>query len=99
MTHRRRSGGISLTRGSGPVTLARVAYPTRVPHREASGLHREYDPAQMAIGHHHDHEHDHDAERRTLLATTAVVGVFLGLDLLLPAWGGGTACRSGSPRP
>ena len=52
-------------------------------------MHREYDPAQMAIGHPHDHEHDHDAERRTLLATTAVVGFLLGLDLLLPAWGGG----------
>jgi Cu+-exporting ATPase len=45
----------------------------------------------MAIGHPHDHDrqHDHDAERRTLLATTAVVGVLLGLDVLLPAWGGG----------
>jgi Cu+-exporting ATPase len=50
-------------------------------------LHREYDPAQMAIGHHHDHEHDHDSERRTLLATMAVVGFFLGLDLILPALG------------
>ena len=52
-------------------------------------MHREYDPAQMAIGHHHDHDHDHDhdAERRILLATTAIVGFFLGLDLILPAWG------------
>ncbi len=46
-------------------------------------MHREYDPAQMAIG--HPHEHDHDAERRTLLATTAVVGVLLGLDLVMAA--------------
>jgi hypothetical protein len=47
-------------------------------------LPREYAPAQMAIGHHHDH----DAERRTLMVTTAVVGVLLGLDLILPGWGG-----------
>jgi Cu+-exporting ATPase len=41
----------------------------------------------MAIGHHHDHDRDHDAERRTLLATTAVVGVLLGFDLIAAAWG------------
>jgi Cu+-exporting ATPase len=50
-------------------------------------LHREYDPAQMAIG--HQHEHDHDVERRALVATTAVVGSLLGLDLAFAAWGAG----------
>jgi heavy metal translocating P-type ATPase len=58
-------------------------------------LHREYDPAQMAIGHHHEHGHDHDAaaERRTLLATTAVVGFLIGLDLVPPVWGGAGELR------
>ena len=33
--------------------------------------------------HHHDHpEHDHEAERRTLIATTVVVGLLVGFDLL-----------------
>ncbi len=53
-------------------------------------MHREYDPTQMAIGHHHDHhDHDHDpeAERGVLVATTAVVGFFLGLDLYQMATG------------
>ncbi|MBX6314321.1 MAG: cation-translocating P-type ATPase family protein [Isosphaeraceae bacterium] len=63
-------------------------------------MHREFDPAQMAFGHvhsgdhdphHHHHQHDHhpphdpDAERRTLIATTAVVGVLLGAHLVLGA--------------
>jgi Cu+-exporting ATPase len=65
-------------------------------------VHREYQPAQMAFGHshvsggdhhHHDHGHDHghdhdpDAERRALVATTVVVGLLLGADLVLGAWG------------
>jgi P-type Cu+ transporter len=57
-------------------------------------VHREYQPAQMAFGHahpadhhHHDHEHDHAAELRALVATTVVVGLLLGADLLLAAWG------------
>jgi Cu+-exporting ATPase len=39
--------------------------------------------------HHHDHGHDHDpdAERRALVATTVVVGLLLGADLVLGAWG------------
>ncbi len=34
--------------------------------------------------HHHDHhhEHDHEAERRALIATTVVVGLLVGFDLL-----------------
>ena len=60
-------------------------------------MHREYQPAQMAFGHahaadhghHHDHEahHDPDAERRALVATTAVVGTLLVLDVVLGALG------------
>src|SRR4051794_7892081 len=59
-------------------------------------MHRAFEPALMAEGHvhadgsthhHHDHhEHDHDAERRALVATTAVVGLLLGLDLACAAW-------------
>jgi hypothetical protein len=48
--------------------------------------------------HHHDHghghghphaqhEHDHQAELRMLVATTLVVGLLLGADLVLAAWG------------
>ncbi len=54
-------------------------------------MHREYQPAQMALGHaHHDHDHshDHDAELWWLLATTIVVGLLLGADLILRIWGG-----------
>src|SRR5262245_44053471 len=63
-------------------------------------MHREYNPAQMAFGHTHssdhhhhghgparNHEHDHEAELRTLVATTLVVGLLLGADLVLGAWG------------
>src|SRR5690242_7815811 len=55
-------------------------------------MHREYQPAQMAFGHahtaghdhhHHDHDHDHEAELRWLVATTVVVGLLLGADLVL----------------
>jgi P-type Cu+ transporter len=58
-------------------------------------MHREYQPAQMAFGHthaadhdhhHHDHHHDPDAERRVLVATTAVVGALLGAHLVLETW-------------
>jgi P-type Cu+ transporter len=53
-------------------------------------VHREFQPgrmgAQPASGHHHDHhghdEHDHAAELRALVATTVVVGLLLGLDIL-----------------
>src|SRR4051812_3654483 len=42
--------------------------------------------------HHHGHgparaEHDHQAELRMLVATTVVVGLLLGADLVLGAWG------------
>jgi P-type Cu+ transporter len=39
--------------------------------------------------HHHDHHHDHDpnAERRQLVAATAVVGLLLAADQVLAAWG------------
>ena len=39
--------------------------------------------------HHHDHHHDHDpnAERRRLVAATAVVGLLLAADQVLAAWG------------
>ena len=60
-------------------------------------MHREYQPAQMAFGHsppsggepRHDHgpPHDPEAERRALVATTVVVGLLLGADLVLAAWG------------
>src|SRR4051812_39191377 len=65
-------------------------------------MHREYNPAQMAFGHTHGpdhhhhhgpggpvpaHDHDHEAELRTLVATTLVVGLLLGADLVLGAWG------------
>ena len=62
-------------------------------------MHREFNPAQMAFGHthapdHHRHshgqhhdEHDHAAELRMLVATTLVVGLLLGADLVLGAWG------------
>src|SRR5690242_14644065 len=67
-------------------------------------MHREFNPAQMALGHtlstdhhhHHDHhhghaphhdEHDHAAELRILVATTLVVGLLGGADLVLGAWG------------
>src|SRR5262245_29489336 len=63
-------------------------------------MHREYNPAQMAFGHTHssdhhhhghgparNHEHDHEAELRTQVATTLVVGLLLGADLVLGAWG------------
>ena len=66
-------------------------------------MHREYNPAQMAFGHthgsdhHHHHgsapgtaphdEHDHEAELRILVATTLVVGLLVGADLVLGAWG------------
>ena len=57
-------------------------------------MHREYQPARMAIGHvvaadhdhHPEHDHDPDAERRVLVATTAVVGALLGAHLALGAW-------------
>ncbi len=58
-------------------------------------MHRAFEPALMAEGHvhadgsthhHHDHDHDHDAERRTLVATTVVVGLLLGLDLATGVW-------------
>ncbi len=58
-------------------------------------MHRAFEPALMAEGHvhadglthhHHDHHHDHDAERRTLVATTVVVGLLLGLDLAFGVW-------------
>ena len=61
-------------------------------------MHRAFEPALMAEGHvvadgathhHHDHDHpphDHDAERRTLVATTVVVGLLLGLDLAFGIW-------------
>src|SRR4051794_1252810 len=63
-------------------------------------MHREFQPALMGEGHAHPHEaghehahdHDHDAERRALVATTAVVGLLLGADLASAAWGG-TAWR------
>src|SRR5260370_7418761 len=44
----------------------------------------------MGAGHTHDHhhdEHDHASEVRALVASTVVVGVLLGLDLLLWALG------------
>ena len=62
-------------------------------------MHREFNPAQMAFGHnhgpdhHHDHgpgqhhDHDHQAELRMLVATTVVVGLLVGADLVLGAWG------------
>ena len=57
-------------------------------------MHREFHPELMASGHGHDHhhhdhhhEHDHAAELRALVATTVVVGVLLGFDLLLGALG------------
>lgn len=54
-------------------------------------MHREYQPAQMAFGHahpaDHDHPHDHDAELRWLVATTVVVGVLLGADVVLSVSG------------
>ncbi|HEX8200987.1 MAG TPA: hypothetical protein VF590_10895, partial [Isosphaeraceae bacterium] len=57
-------------------------------------MHREYQPALMGHDHAHHPEgatpapaHDHDAERRALVATTAVVGLLLGADLALAAWG------------
>jgi cation transport ATPase len=60
-------------------------------------MHREYQPAQMAFGHarnadhdhrhDHEHEHDHEAELRWLVATTALVGLLLGADLILVASG------------
>src|ERR1700693_1518432 len=58
-------------------------------------MHREYNPAQMAFGHshgpdhhqHQDHDHDRDAELRMLVATTVVVGLLVGADLVLGAWG------------
>jgi len=56
-------------------------------------MHRAFEPTLMAEGHvhadgstHHHEDHDHDAERRTLVATTAVVGLLLGLDLAAAAW-------------
>jgi Cu+-exporting ATPase len=56
-------------------------------------MHRAFEPALMAEGHvhadgstHRHDDHDHDAERRTLVATTAVVGLLLGLDLACAAW-------------
>src|SRR3954453_16945271 len=68
-------------------------------------MHREFNPAQMAFGHtvapsgdhhHHDHqhhEHDHEAELRTLVATTLVVGLLLGADVVLGLLGWGDAYR------
>src|SRR4051812_19881718 len=57
-------------------------------------MHREYQPALMGHDHAHHPEgttpapaHDHDAERRALVATTVVVGLLLGADLALAAWG------------
>src|SRR4051794_24068246 len=57
-------------------------------------MHREYQPALMGHDHAHHPEgtapapaHDHEAERRTLVATTAVVGLLLGADLALAVWG------------
>lgn len=48
----------------------------------------------MAFGHahpaeqnHHHHDHDHGAELRWLVATTMLVGLLLGTDLILGAWG------------
>lgn len=38
--------------------------------------------------HHHDHDHDHGAELRWLVATTVLVGLLLGVDLVLGGWGG-----------
>ena len=64
-------------------------------------MHRAFEPALMAEGHvvddgshhhhhhghdHPPHDHDHDAERRTLVATTVVVGLLLGLDLAFGVW-------------
>lgn len=51
-------------------------------------MHREFQPALMGghshDHHHHDHDHhDHEAEVRALVATTVVVGLLLGLDLVL----------------
>ncbi len=53
-------------------------------------MHREFQPGLMASGHaddHHRHDHhrahDHAVELRALVATTAVVGLLLGLDLVL----------------
>ena len=51
-------------------------------------MHREFQPGRMGAHaadghHHHDHdEHDHAAELRALVASTIVVGVLLGLDVL-----------------
>src|SRR5580693_601534 len=70
-------------------------------------MHREFNPAQMAFGHtygsdhHHDHgsgsgqhpEHDHQAELRMLVATTVVVGLLVGADLVLGAAGWGNEYR------
>ena len=66
-------------------------------------MHREFNPAQMAFGHAHTHgpdhhhhpdhgphhDHDHQAELGMLVATTLVVGLLLGADLVLGAgsWG------------
>ncbi len=48
-------------------------------------MHREYQPGLMASGHSHhdDHHHDPASELRALVATTVVVGLLLGLDLVL----------------
>ncbi|HEY2154656.1 MAG TPA: heavy metal translocating P-type ATPase, partial [Isosphaeraceae bacterium] len=56
-------------------------------------MHREFQPGLMAAGYtydhrhhdhdHHHHDHDHASELRALVATTAVVGLLLGLDLAL----------------
>ena len=63
-------------------------------------MHREYQPALMGSGHTHDHHHGHDhdhhdhaAEVRALVATTAVVGVLVGLDVALGLWGGAEGYR------
>jgi len=49
-------------------------------------VHREFQAGLMASGHHHhdDHRHHHDpeAEFRALVASTVVVGLLLGLDLI-----------------
>ncbi len=50
-------------------------------------MHREFQPGRMtahpADDHHHGHDaHDHAAELRALVASTVVVGVLLGLDVL-----------------